>query len=277
MSLPPWLDSTAVLLLGALALLLGAVAWSVLRWWMAQYPVRCLLGRLATEPVTANLFIRGMFVPGNEFFSRAPEYPPGTGGGVTVHKWANIPEVHTASDVCAVADILQLLATSNSRLAFAIRSAEASFSGPNDETIAIGSHHKALQILAMCEPRLIGFRNPDAFRSMVSQEIFEAKPGIDYGLIYKGRHPTSQRAFWVVMGLGDLGTQSAAFFLRTNGGSLARFTGAGPFAAIIAVDNNRGGEAAQLRWLHPRPSWWRRLLFRRRLQELMGRSGSKAS
>ena len=144
------------------------------------------------------------------------------------------------------------------------------------ETVAIGQVYKAVQILDTCEPRLVGFRNPDAFRSLVSQELFEAKPGVDYGLIYKGRQPNSQRGSWVVMGIGDLGTQAAAYFLRVNAGLLARFTGGSPFAAVVGVDVNRGREAGQLRLLLPRPSWWRRLLYRRQLRELLGRHGSKA-
>jgi hypothetical protein len=271
MELPAWLDPISALLVGGgTALLVATLGWFLLRRWATSHPIRRLLDPLATGASPVQLFLRGMFVPGNEFFSRAPEYPPGAGVGVTVHKWLNITDVHSASDVRAGLEILQLLIGANPRLTVTAGSADGARMSWNDCGLAVGVHYKAIQILETCEPRLVAFRNPDAFRSLISQEIFEAKPGADYGLIYKGRHAASHRTFWVVMGLSEVGTQAAARFLRVHARLLGQFVGAAPFAAIVGLDPAQGLDRATLRSLQPRPSWWRRLFYRRRWQQLMG-------
>ena len=270
----PWddiADPIHIALLGAVVGLLLVLAWSIFRRRDAHLPLRRLLGRLATEPDPVGLFLRGMFVPSNELFSRAPEYPPGTSGTLTVHKWSGIPEVFAAADVRAATEVVRLLAAANPDVDVAFRSIEKDRKGWNEDAIAIGPHFKSQQILDGCEPRLVAFRNPDAFRTVASQEVFEAKGNIEYGLIYKGSHSATHRAFWVIMGLGDLGTEGAAYFLRSQARLLLRLTGSGPFAAILALDPTAGRESAVLRSLQPRPAWWRRLLYRKTWQQLSGR------
>jgi hypothetical protein len=269
-SIVSWPPDLTTVLLAVAVLLVLALAWPMLLRRNRERPIRQLLGRVATETGAITCFVRGMFVPANEFFSRAPEYPPRPGGGVTVHKWANIPEVHSASDVRALAQLLQLLAATNHRLTFSCQSGDWTRQSWNDDAFAIGPHYASQLTLDTCEPRLVTFRYPAAFRSLVSQDVFETRAGWDYGLIYKGEHPATHRACWVVMGLGDLGTEAAAWFLRVNARMLGLFTGSRPFAAIVAVDSKRGRDAAILRWLQPKPSWWRRFLYRRRWQQLRG-------
>jgi hypothetical protein len=276
--LTPWddLDPIHASLLVALVGLVLVLAWSIFRRRDAQLPLRRLLGRLATEPGTVGLFLRGMFVPSNELFSRAPEYPPGTSGALTVHKWTGIPEVYAAADVRAATEIARLLVAANPEVDIAFRSIEKDRKGWNEDAIAIGPHFKSQQILDGCEPRLVAFRNPDAFKTVTAQEVFEAKGNIEYGLIYKGSHTATRRAFWVIMGLGDLGTEAAALFLRTRAGELHRLTGGAPFAAILALDPAQGRESAVLRSLQPRAAWWRRLLYRKTWQRLSGRLPGRA-
>jgi hypothetical protein len=76
------------------------------------------------------------------------------------------------------------------------------------------------------------------------------------------------------MGIGDLGTETAARFLRLHAAHLGRLTGAAPFAAIIAVDRARGPDGGVLHWLGPSPRWWRRLLHRKTWRALSGRAGA---
>jgi hypothetical protein len=258
------------LLVGAIAVLTASLCLSVRLGRESVRPLRRLLGRPKGDVTPVTVFLRGMFVPGNEYFARVPEYPPGSGAGVTVHKLANISEVFSAPDVRAAGEVLQLLVASNPSLAIHIRASEGNRRGWDEDAVAIGPHYKSVQILDACEPRLIAFRNPDAFRSVASREVFEAKGGIDYGLIYRGEHPASHRVFWVVMGLGDLGTESAAWFLRANALLLSRLTGAAPFAAVVAVETARGRETAQLKFLQPKPRWWRRLRYRKAWLKLSG-------
>ena len=238
----------------------------------ARYPLRILLGRLADESPAITLYLRGLFVPGGEFYSRAPEYPPQPGAGQTVHKWPNISEVNAAPDARAAADVVQLLVAAGSSAAMTLRSEDVNRKGWSEDAIAIGSHPMAIQILETCEPRLVAFRNPDAFRSLGTREVFESKGAADFGLIYKGRHPSSHREFWVVMGLNDSGTEAAARFLKDHGRSLGRLLGATPFGAIVAVSSSSGREGVVLRSLQPRPAWWRRQLFRREWKSLAGSS-----
>jgi hypothetical protein len=272
-----WADPILLALLGAALALVLVLAWSIFRRRDAQIPVRRLLGRVATEATPVGLFLRGMFVPANEFFSRAPEYPPSPSGGVTVHKWTGIPEVFSAAEMRAATDVLRLLVAANPEVEIAFRSVEKDRKVWDENSIAIGCHFTSQQILEGCDPRLVAFRNPDAFRSLVSQEVFEARGGMDYGLIYNGSHPASHRAFWVVMGLSELSTEAAARFLRVHARALQRLTGTRPFAAILAVPTARGREGAVLRSLQPRPSWWRRLAYRKLLQRLAGESGPRGA
>ncbi len=262
------------LLLGAIGILVVSLFLSILVGRESGRQLRRLLGRVKGDGTPMTVFLRGMFVPGNEYFARVPEYPPGSGTGVTVHKLANISEVFSAPDVRAAGDILQLLVGSNPSLAINIRAGEGNRRGWDEDAVAIGPHYKSVHILDACEPRLVAFRNPDAFRSLASREVFEAKSGIDYGLVYRGAHPASHRVFWVVMGLGDLGTEAAAWFLRANALLLSRLTGGAPFAAVVSVETSRGRETAQLKLLQPKPRWWRRLLYRKAWLKLSGATGA---
>jgi len=265
--LPPWDDPSGLILPGAALGLLLCLVWLVLRRRALHPGVRALLGPLATGPVPVAFCLRGMFVPGNELFYRAPADPRQPTEGLTVHKF-KVAEVYSAPDVLALGELQQLLLSSNRRLSLTVVSGEPTRQAWSQDTIAIGPHYKSTQILDACEPRLVAMRQPAAFRSLVSPELFEAKEGLDFGLVYKGRHPATHRTCWVVMGLGDAGTAAAARFLHAHARSLGSLTGRGSFAAVIAVDTAKGWEGSVLRSLQPRPSWWRRLLYRARWQSL---------
>jgi hypothetical protein len=253
-------------------LLVGLALW----YFRTDPSVRVLLGSLATKDSSAAFFLRGLFVPNNELFSKAPEDPRNPASGLTVLKWAKIPELYTVPDVRAVAELQQLVLATNSRLSFSLLSGETGRQTWSEDAIAIGPHYKSQQILDACEPKLVTVRQPPAFRTVQSSELFEAKEGLDFGLIYKGYHPASHRSCWVVMGLSDLGTAAAAHFLRAHVKSLARLIGSGAFAAIISVDAAKGWEGTVLKSLQPRPTWWRRLLYKERLKKLTSSPWTKA-
>jgi len=236
----------------------------------ARLPLHRLLGGLGSPRTTIGFYLRGMFVPSGEFYSRDPEYPSGSPGSVTVRKWLGIPEVYPAGDARAAADLLYLLARAGSADAVVFRSIEKDWKNWNEDSVAVGTHFRSVQILDNCEPRLVAFRHPDAFRSLVSTDIFEAKGGNDFGLIYKGLHPVSRKTSFLVMGLGGAGTEAAARFARTHAARLGALTGGAPFAAVVAPGPGQAREGGVLRWLHPRPAWWRRLLFRKSWKLLWG-------
>lgn len=255
--------------LGAGAIVVLALVWIVVRTRRGDAGLHALLGHLAGKQASAVFFLRGLFVPGNELFSRAPEDPRNPASGITVHKWGKIAELYSSADVLGVSELLQLFLASHSGLRFGLLSGELGRQAWSEDAIAIGPHYKSLQILDACEPKLVALRQqPAAFRSLVSTEVFEAKEGLAYGLVYKGQHPATHRTFWVVMGLDDFGTSAAAHFLRVHARSLGRLTGAGAFAAVIAIDTAKGWEASLLKSLQPRPAWWRLFLYRARWKVL---------
>jgi hypothetical protein len=266
--LPPWDDPNGLLLLGAAVGLGLCLVWLILRRQILHPAIRALLGPLGSGRHAVAVCLRGMFVPGNELFSRAPADPRQPSEGLTVHKWLKVPEVYSAPDVLALGEVQQLLLSSNRRLSLKVVSGEPSRQAWSQDTIAIGPHYKSMQILDACEPRLMAVRQPAAFRAVSTPEVFEAKEGLDFGLIYKGRHPATHHTFWVVMGLGDPGTAAAAHFLQAHARTLGTLTGRRCFAAVISVDTNKGWESSVLRSLQPRPSWWRRLLYRKAWQKL---------
>ena len=268
LSLPAWDDLPLPFLIGAAVALALLLAWLIARRRALHPAVRALLHPLASGQRSVACCLRGMFVPGNELFSRAPADPRQPTEGLTVHKWVKVPEVHHAQDVQALGELQQLLLSSNRRLSMRVVSGEPNRQAWSEPTFAVGPHYKATQILDTCEPRLVAVRQPAAFRVLNGTEVFEAREGLDFGLVYKGRHAATHHMFWVVMGLGDSGTAAAAHFLRAHARSLGALTGRAPFAAIIAVDPNKGWESSVLRSLQPKPSWWRRLLHRKLWQKL---------
>ncbi|MFN8654218.1 MAG: hypothetical protein U0133_22490 [Gemmatimonadales bacterium] len=266
-SLPAWDALPFPVLAGTAAALVVLLAWLLIRRHLLHPGVRALLHPLGSGTHEVACCLRGMFVPGNELFSRAPADPRQPTEGLTVHKWSKVPEVHHAQDVLALNEVQQLLLASNRKIHLRVVSGEPSRQGWSEPTIAIGPHFKATQILDACEPRLIQVRQPAAFRATTG-EVYEAKEQLDFGLIYKGRHAATHQPFWVILGLGDQGTAAAAHFFRTQARKLGALTGRGGFAAVIAVDPSRGWEASALRAVHPKPAWWRRLVYRKTWQAL---------
>jgi len=253
--------------LAGLAVLVLALTLVLVRRRSAVTPLRRLLGPLGQPPVVT-VFLRGLFVPNHEFFARAPEDPRNPAAGVTVHKWGPIPEVHSASDVQALSRVLGLLVRAFPGVQPALLTGDPGRQAWNTPAIALGPHFRALQILDSCEPRLVALRQPPAFRSLVTPDLFEAKDGAEYGLIYKGRHGATHHPFLVLLGLADPGTDAAARFLEVHATSLGRLTGGRPFAAVVSRDPARPSDIPRLRSLQPRPAWWRRLVYRRRWREL---------
>lgn len=259
----PWL-----LLAGVFTGLALALCVELIRRRTAHRATRALLHPLPLAGERVALFLRGLFVPGNEYFSRAPEDPRHPAGGLTVHKWLRIPEVHSAADVQAATTLVRLLSATCPGLVPELQSGEAARSAWGEHGIIVGPHHLAYQILDGCTPRLASVRPPVSFRLLGSGTAFDAREDLDFGLIYKGERSGTRRSFLLVMGLGDAGTVAAAEFLSRHSDLLGRLVGRRPFAAVIAVNPMRGPASATLQAIEPRPAWWRRLLYRKEWQAL---------
>src|SRR4029078_12568676 len=101
-------DSNPLAIAGiaVLAVLLFALA---LWYWRTDPSVRLLLGSLAPKEPSTTFFLRGLFVPNNELFSKAPEDPRNPASGLTVLKWPKTPELYTVPDVLPVAELQQVV------------------------------------------------------------------------------------------------------------------------------------------------------------------------
>ncbi len=276
--LPESLTKEAVLGAVAGAGFSAAIALTWFEIWRQRQraPARRLLGRLGADKAAVGIYVRQMFVPGNEFFSRDPENQ-GMPGSVAVRKWTNIPEVFDSAEIKAASELIHLLGEVGSG-AVTLKSVEKESGRWTDDAVSIGGNFKSFQILDTCEPKLVAFRNPDAFRSLVTRDVFETKGSTDFGLIYKGQHPSNHRTFLVLMGIGPAGTVAAALYLRSRLSQLGNLTGGAPFAAIVAADSAAATQGAgALRWLYPKPSWWRRLLWRKDWRKIWGSAGPPTS
>src|SRR5262245_27760951 len=113
--LPDWDDPNTSLIIGA-AVLLVILIWLGLRRRALHPGIRALLSSLTSGDPSVVFCIRGMFVPGNELFSRAPADPRQPTEGQTVHKWVKVPEVYSVPDVLALQELQTLLLSGNRRL-----------------------------------------------------------------------------------------------------------------------------------------------------------------
>ncbi len=266
---PTLLSPQALALLAAIIVVLVGVVVALFRPRPFPPASRRLLGPLAAHQAQVTVYLRSLFTTTGEYFSRAPENLRDPAADPTVHKWTNIPDVHSASDVRAWLSVQRLLTASNPSVAVALDPGGSLRQSWGEHAVAIGPHYKALQILDSCEPRLVAYRNPSAFRCLVTQRVYESRPDSDFGVIYKGRHPATHRHGWVIMGLSDASTEATAGFLLQQARRLEQLMGRRCFAAIVAV-SPAGRRPARLSSLQPPPAWWRRLLYRRVHQELLG-------
>ena len=180
---------------------------------LAQRPIgprRCSAA-LATKQAAAVFFLRGLFVPNNELFSRArripairrPESPSSSGPRF---RNSTPSPMYGRSPIC-----LQLVLVTNSRISFSLLSGEPGRQAWSEDAIAIGPHFKSLQMLDACEPKLVAVRQqPAAFKSLVAGEVFEPGGARLRADLQGIAIPPADGAGWVVMGLSDLGTTATA-------------------------------------------------------------------
>jgi hypothetical protein len=96
-----------------LAVLLLALA---LWYWRTDPSVRLLLGSLATKDSSAAFFLRGLFVPNNELFSKARRIPSASGSPCSNgRRFRALHRARCTRD----AELQQLVLATNSRLSFA--------------------------------------------------------------------------------------------------------------------------------------------------------------
>lgn len=259
----PWMLVAGIVAGLALALLAG-----VARARLAHRSVRALLHPLAGADGRLAIYLRGLFVPGHEYYSRAPEDPRHPAGGLTVHKWARVDGVHAAADVQAAATLLRLLAAACPRVVPTLEAGEPGRPAWGEHGIIVGPHHLAYQVLDGCAPRLASVRPSASVRLLGSGTVFEAREGLDFGLIYKGERTGVRRSYLLVTGLGDAGTIAAAEFLARHAAGLGRLMGRRAFALVVAVHPARGPASATLQGIEPRPAWWRRMLHGKDWQAL---------
>ncbi len=272
-----WEDAVLGTILGAVLSGLFAASTGLFKALRDRRPLKRLLGSLAESTTATGLYIRGMFVQGNTFYSRDPEYHPGMAGTVTVRSWVNIPEVFGAADVRAASQIASLLGTSGKQQSLVFRSIVADWDKWDEPAFSIGGHFKTDQILKHCQPSLVSLQQFDRFRVGASGPDFVAIGDDDFGLIYKGFHPTSGQPFIAIMGLGAVGTEAAAYYFHMNAPQLGRTYGSDPFALVIRAPLTQGYQGGSLAWASTPTFSLRHVLHPLLYRQYRARSKQKAA
>src|SRR6266568_2942492 len=189
--LPPdqWKAAVLGAILGAVFSAALGLAYGALRRLQRLVPLRRMLGSLAEPNRPIGLYVRGMFVQGNTFYSREPQYLPVAPLQIMVRPWINIPEVVGAADVRVANDVANLLGVVGKREDFAYRSLERDWDEWTQDLVAIGGHYKSERLLDVGEPRIVSLPAPDRFHTLPDNRDFICAGLRDYGLIYRGRHP----------------------------------------------------------------------------------------
>lgn len=254
-----WKAAVLGALLGVVFSAAFALSYDALRRLRRLVPLRRMLGSLADPERSIGLYVRGMFVQGNTYQSREPQYLPLGPMHVILRQWGNIPEVVGTADVRAANDVANILGAVGKREAFVYRSLEHDWDEWTQDLISIGGHYKTERLLDIGEPRVVSLPKADTFRTLPDKRDFTATT-CDYGLIYRGRHPQTGAAFLALMGIGALGTEAAGYFLRTQAATLAAlFPGSG-YAVIVQTALNDGRQGAKPVWWWPHPTSARRVV-----------------
>ena len=222
--------------------------------------VRQLLGPLCKDGPVA-FFSTHLYSVDRTYLSDQPNFfPPHTQGQTTEHP--NIPYVVGTAQMEAVADIMHLLGQVGRQGAVHYLSAASDWNVWDQHLFAIGGSHKTEAIFASCEPRLVEVVrnevegiNTLGFRLTGSNEIFSAIDGNDYGLILKTTYPPTGVQCFVLMGMGSLGTEAAAFFLLNNATTLGRAYRGRDFAVLVHCRLEQGKQSARLHRWNPVPAW----------------------
>jgi hypothetical protein len=164
----------------------------------------------------------------------------------------------------AAADIMHLLGEVGRQGDVHYLSADSDWDVWDQHLFAVGGSEKTQAIFSSCEPRLVEVvqqevqgTNTLGFRLTGSDEFFSAVNGNDYGLILKTTYPPTGVQCFVLMGMGSLGTEAAAYFLRNNAARLGRAYGGRNFAVLVHCRLEQGKQSASLHRWNPNPTWTR--------------------
>lgn len=246
--------------------------------------IRRLLGPICrNEPVA--FFSKRLYSKDRTYLSDEPNYfPPHTQKKPSTHP--NIPYVVGTAQMGAAADIMHLLGQVGRQAGVNYLSADADWDVWDQHLFVIGGSNKSNAIFSSCEPRLVEIvqykiqeTDTIGFRLTDSNEIFSAINHDDYGLILKTKYPPTGAWCFVVMGIGSLGTEAAAYFLRKNAAMLGRAYGGRSFAVLVHVRLEQGKQSARLHRWNPIPTWTRVLLHQSLWAEYrrIGRMSNKAN
>jgi hypothetical protein len=227
--------------------------------------IRRLLGPICRNESVA-FFSKRLYSKDGTYLSDEPNYfPSHTQKETSAH--LNIPYVVSTAQMGAAADIMQLLGQVGRQAGVNYLSADTDWDVWDQHLFVIGGSHKSNAIFSSCEPRLVELvqykiqeTDTIGFRLADSDEKFSALNNDDYGLILKTKYPPTGVQCFVVMGIGSLGTEAAAYFLRKNAVMLGRAYGGRSFAVLVHARLEQGKQSARLRRWNPIPTLTRVLL-----------------
>jgi len=230
---------------------------SVLRWLCSSR--RRFLGDMADERKTVSVFIRDMASSDGKYHSVTPFGKQ--------QEWQNCSVV-ARGDVEAASEFLNLLGQVGKASNIAWPQINSHWDTWFEPSVCVGGSFKTDKAFELCTPAFVR-RERHGFIALVDNQEFLADSRYDYGIIYRGRHPSGNSCL-VLFGDGVAGTVAAGVYLRRNALYLARLYGSRPFAAIVRVGWRDGKDSGVIAWLSPAAplapwlhpvTWWRHRKF----------------
>ena len=223
--------------------------------------IRQLLGVFAENNEECAIFTNEMFTKDRKYLSEIPDYFPPR-HQKQYKEWINIPFVVGTANMRAAADILNLFGQAGKRENIEFHTISKDWNLWSKNIICIGGSCKTDKIFESCKPifaSLVPHDSTVVFKFNNSEKLFHAINNNDYGLVWKTNYPGTEKKCLVIIGLGSLGTESAAYYLRNNATILGKIYGSKDFACLIHVRLDHGKESAQICYLAPEPILWRKI------------------
>lgn len=259
-----WL-SQGVIVYAVCSIVSVVIGWILRSLWafFRKTPARNVLGELSNE---CKVLLRWMQQPASSTNVYESSWPdPRSPQTVTQTTHQNIPNVLAASDVTAAMDAIAVLGRYRNIQRVEIASANQELDVWDCHLICVGGTEQAFTIVEQADKGELRFDRRCFSVANIQTPLIACRHNatgeeVDFGLVLKSLHRQTGRTFWVIMGTGVLGTEGAAYYLKTNITKLGKLFGHREFAVIIACSGTGGRKSAEPYWYYPDPLWWRKIV-----------------
>jgi len=225
-------------------------------------PLQRVMGEFAGKQKPCLIFTNEMFTKDRQYLSQEPDYFPPNQQREN-QQWVNVPYVVGTSDMQAAGDLLNLLGRLGKSTGIEFCSISKDWDRWDAHTICIGGNFKTWRAFETCEPRhvqLVPAGNTVVFKFPDSETRYGAENKNDHGVIFKTTIPATGKKCLIVMGMGALGSEAAAYFLRDHAALLGKMYGSRDFAFLVHARLDQGKQSARPCRCFPPPGLWRRIL-----------------